>query len=358
MLEKITKKVERNERITPEEALFLLQGDINAVGKLAHLRRKAMVGDNAYYQFNYNINYTNVCENECKLCAFYKDEKDGYALTVKQIVESVEKVYDAGVNEVHVVGGLNKNLPYSYYLDMLRGIKNIDPGIHIQGFTAVEIAFFADQAGKSTIETLADFKAAGLDSLPGGGAEIFSPRVRKLICEKKLPGEDWLRITEEAHNLGICSNATMLYGHLETDEEIIDHMLKLRDLQDRTGGFRAFVPLAFFRKNTEIDALARGTCGIYDMKLLATARVFLDNFPHLKALWMIYGYKACQVGLDYGADDIGGTYYDEEIVHCAGAKTPKSLNKDEICTLIRKMGRTPIEVYSNYEPVEEGSLTC
>jgi aminodeoxyfutalosine synthase len=273
---------------------------------------------------------------------------------VEQITDSVKEVHAAGVNEVHVVGGLNKKLPYSYYLDMLRGIKSIDPNIHIQGFTTVEIAFFAELAGKTTRETLADFKAAGLDSLPGGGAEVFSPRVRELICEKKLPGKDWLRIAGEAHELGICSNATMLYGHLETDEEIIDHMLQLRDQQDRTGGFRAFVPLAFFRKNTEIDDLARGTSGIYDMKLLATTRVFLDNFPHLKALWMIYGYKACQVGLDYGADDIGGTYYDEEIVHCAGAKTPKSLSKDEICDLIRKMGRTPVEVYSNYEPVMKG----
>ncbi len=354
MLKTIIAKVENDQRITPEEALFLLQGDLNTVGKLACIRRERQVGDNAYYQFNYNINYTNVCENECKLCAFYKDEKDGYALTVEQITDSVKEVHAAGVNEVHVVGGLNKNLPYSYYLEMLRGIKSIDPNIHIQGFTTVEIAFFAELVGKTTRETLADFKAAGLDSLPGGGAEVFSPRVRELICEKKLPGKDWLRIAGEAHELGICSNATMLYGHLETDEEIIDHMRQLRDQQDRTGGFRAFVPLAFFRKNTEIDDLARGTSGIYDMKLLATARVFLDNFPHLKALWMIYGYKACQVGLDYGADDIGGTYYDEEIVHCAGAKTPKSLTKDEICDLIRKMGRTPVEVYSNYEPVMKG----
>ena len=354
MLKTIIAKVEDDQRITPEEALFLLQGDLNTVGKLACIQRERQVGDNAYYQFNYNINYTNVCENECKLCAFYKDEKDGYTLTVEQITDSVKEVHAAGVNEVHVVGGLNKKLPYSYYLEMLRGIKSIDPNIHIQGFTTVEIAFFAELAGKSTRETLADFKEAGLDSLPGGGAEVFSPRVRELICEKKLPGKDWLRIAGEAHELGICSNATMLYGHLETDEEIIDHMRQLREQQDRTGGFRAFVPLAFFRKNTEIDDLARGSSGIYDMKLLATARVFLDNFPHLKALWMIYGYKACQVGLDYGADDIGGTYYDEEIVHCAGAKTPKSLTKDEICDLIRKMGRTPVEVYSNYEPVMKG----
>jgi aminodeoxyfutalosine synthase len=349
MLKEISQKVINNERITAAEGLFLLNSnDLNALGQLANIRRQHHVGDQAFYQFNYNINYTNICENECKLCAFYKDEANGYTLSVEAIAAAVKQIYQAGVNEVHIVGGLNKKLPYAYYIEMLQAIKAIDPNIHIQAFTAVEIDYYAKLIDKSTHEVLREFKAAGLDSLPGGGAEIFSPRVRKLICEKKTPAEDWLRITEEAHNLGIGSNATMLYGHLETNEEIIDHMMQLRKLQDKTGGFKAFVPLSFFRHNTEIDEIARGSGGIFDMKMLATARIFLDNFPHLKALWMIYGYKACQAGLDFGADDIGGTYYDEEIVHSAGAKTPKSLTKDEICELIRQMNRQPIEVNSNY----------
>ena len=352
MLKRIVEKVNRNERITPAEGLWLLNShELNTLGQLANVRRRSQVGDKAFYQFNYNINYTNICENECKLCAFYSDEEHGYTLRIEEIAAAVKQVYEAGVNEVHIVGGLNKKLPYSYYIEMLQAIKAIDATIHIQAFTAVEIDYYAKLTEKSTREVLREFKAAGLDSLPGGGAEIFSPRVRKLICEKKTSGDDWLRIAEEAHTLGISSNATMLYGHLETNAEIIDHLDKLRQLQDRTGGFKAFVPLAFFNKNTEIDRYARGSSGVFDMKLLATARIFLDNFPHLKALWMIYGYKACQVGLDYGADDIGGTYYDEEIVHSAGAQTPKSLNRAEICELIRKMNREPVEVNSNYEPI-------
>ncbi|MCF6175717.1 MAG: aminofutalosine synthase MqnE [Victivallaceae bacterium] len=359
MLSKISEKVNNNERITPEEALFLLNSnELHLLGQLANTRREYHVGNKAFYQFNYNINYTNICENECKLCAFYKDEANGYTLSVEEITAAVKQIYTAGVNEVHIVGGLNKKLPYSYYIEMLQAIKSIDPAIHIQAFTAVEIDYYAKLVEKPTTEVLQEFKAAGLDSLPGGGAEIFSPRVRKLICDKKTPGEEWLRITEEAHNMGIGSNATMLYGHLETNEEIIDHLVQLRDLQDRTGGFKAFVPLSFFNKNTEIDHIARGSSGIFDMKLMATARIFLDNFPHLKALWMIYGYKACQVGLDYGADDIGGTYYDEEIVHSAGAETPKSLSKDEICELIRKMNRVPVEVNSNYELIEKENTPC
>jgi aminodeoxyfutalosine synthase len=322
---------------------------------MASARRRARVGDKAFYQFNFNINYTNICENECRLCAFYRDRQEGFTLGIGQIAESVGKVHAAGVNEVHVVGGLNRDLPYDYYLDLLRAIKSVDPEIHIQGFTAVEIAFFADIAGKDSLGVLKEFKAAGLGSLPGGGAEIFSARARSILCEKKLPAEGWLRIHEEAHSLGLSTNATMLYGHVETPTEIVDHLARLRRLQDRTGGIKAFVPLAFFTGNTELGRSLKERDGYLDMRVLATARIFLDNIDHLKSMWMIYGYKECQVGLDFGADDIGGTYFDEIIVHSAGAKTPKSLTQNEICDLIRKMGRIPVQVNSNYETLREAT---
>lgn len=351
----IENKVLNGERISPEEAVWLLEcPDIPWLAEMATLQRKRKVGDMAFYQFNFNINYTNICENECKLCAFYKlkGEDGGFLFDIDSIKKQIETVHQAGVNEVHIVGGLNRDLPYSYYIDMLRAVKEIDPGIHIQAFTAVEIAFFAELADKTSLEVLEEFKSAGLDSLPGGGAEIFAERVRKLICEKKLPSDDWIRIHREAHSIGISTNATMLYGHVETNSEIVDHMNRLRDLQDETNGMKAFVPLAFFRENTEFADRVSKRDGFRDMRLMATARLFLDNFDHLKSMWMIYGYKECQVGLEFGADDIGGTYYDEIIVHSAGAETPKSLTRDEICTLIEKTGRTPIQVNSNYEEVK------
>lgn len=356
MKSQIEKKLKDNARITEKEAEWLLEcEDIPWLAEMATLRRKKKVGDKGFYQFNFNINYTNICENECKLCAFYKDhgEDGGFTLDIETILKQIKHVYDAGVNEVHIVGGLNKNIEYSYYIDLLKAIKGIDENIHIQAFTVVEIAFFAELAGKTSLEVLREFKDSGLDSIPGGGAEIFSSRVRDLICEKKLPAEDWLRIHEEAHSMGISSNATMLYGHVETNAEIVDHMSRIRKLQDKTNGMKAFVPLAFFRQNTEFEDKVGKRDGFTDMRLMATARIFLDNIDHLKSMWMIYGYKECQVGLEFGADDIGGTYYDEIIVHAAGAKTPKSLTKDEICTLMRKMGRTPVQVNSNYEELRK-----
>ncbi|MFC1809552.1 radical SAM protein [Candidatus Omnitrophota bacterium] len=350
----IRKKIEGNERISDHEALWLLtRGDLMFMGEMANLRRKEMVGNNAFYQYNYNINHTNICENECDLCAFYRDENEGYVLTLEEIEEAVRKVHEVGVNEVHIVGGLNEQLKLDYFVSMLMRIKAIDPHIHIQAFTTVEIAYFAKQSGTTTRQILTVLRDAGLDTLPGGGAEIFSERVRNLICKNKISGAEWLRIMEEAHELGIQSNATMLYGHIETAEEIVDHLSRLRALQDRTGGFFAFVPLAFFPDNTKINGMRKETFGDLDMKILACARMYLDNFDHLKSMWMIYGYKACQVGLDFGADDIGGTYFDEIIVHAAGATTPKSLTKDEICALITKMNRVPVQVNSKYQLINE-----
>lgn len=353
MINQIKEKVKNGQRLSVEEGIYLLsEADLMTIGQLANQRRKTVVGDEAYFQYNYNINYTNVCENECRLCAFYKDETRGYTLTPEQITEKVRLAHQHGVNEVHIVGGLNKKLPFSYYVEMMQAIKAIDPNICIQGFTAVEIEFLAQNFGKTSREVLTELQAAGLGTLPGGGAEVFSERVRKEICEKKASAEIWLRVHREAHELGMATNATMLYGHVETLAEIIDHMDRLRRLQDETGGFRAFVPLSFFPANTEISHLANPRGGQFDLRLMATARLFLDNFDHLKSLWMIYGYKGAQVGLDFGADDIGGTYFNEEIVHAAGAETPDSASHDEILELMQRMGRTPVMVDSFYNPIE------
>jgi aminodeoxyfutalosine synthase len=353
MEEKIRKKIEVGKRIMEREALWLFENkDLMFLAELATMRRRYHVGEDAFYQYNFNINHTNICENKCSLCAFYRDEEQGYTLSLDEIESNVRAAYSKGVNEVHIVGGLNKKLPLSYFIEMLERIKRIDPLIHIQAFTPVEIDFFARISNLSTREVLDVLRTAGLDTLPGGGAEIFSERVRALICTEKISGDEWLRINKEAHSLGIESNATMLYGHIETAEEIIDHMARLRLLQDETKGFHAFVPLAFFANNTKIEGVRHETLGVLDMRIIAISRIFLDNFPHIKSMWMIYGYKACQVGLAFGADDIGGTYFDELIVHEAGAQTPRSLTETEICTLIRGMGRVPLRVTSRYAPAQ------
>lgn len=349
----LEKQIQGGGRLTFEQALWCLtEAPLMELGELATLARRRAVGDHAFYQCNLNVNYTNICENECRLCAFYRSEQDGYLRTPEAIADSVRLARADGVNEVHIVGGLNRSLPLGYYLETLRLIKAVDPAIHIQGFTAVEIAFIAEVAGQSSQATLGQLHAAGLDSLPGGGAEIFAPRIRREICARKILAGDWLRIHQEAHAIGMSTNATMLYGHIETPEEVVDHLAQLRRLQDRSGGFQAFVPLAFFPQNTRIEQPAMHRDGMLDMRMVATGRLFLDNVPHVKSLWMIYGYKLCQVGLEFGADDIGGTYYDEEIVHAAGAATPKSLTREEIETLVRRAGRIPVMVNSDYRAVE------
>lgn len=350
--EEVTRKVKDGHRISDEDALWLLtQADLCLLGELATARRAEKVGDRVYYQHNLNLNHTNVCRNECNLCAYFRTREEGYTLSVAEVARRVRHAADKGVKEVHIVGGLNEALEFGYYLDMMRAVKEVDPQIFIQAFTAVEIDFMAEQAGLSEREILQQLKDAGLGSLPGGGAEVFSGAVRSRICPHKIDGPRWLEVMETAHQVGVPSNATMLYGHVEKPEEIVDHLARLRTLQDRTGGFFAFVPLSFFSSNTGLPHIRKETLGEYDMRIIALARLYLDNFPHVKSLWMTLGYKGCQAGLEFGADDIGATYYDEEIVHSAGAQTPRSVSEEELVQLARKVGRTPVEVYSNYVPV-------
>lgn len=340
----IEAKVTAGERLSREDGLALFESrDLPAVGRMADRVRRQRHGRRTYYVVNTHVNYTNRCENECPLCAFWAGPEDpcGYLLSVEKIVERIGPDVEAGAREIHIVGGLHPALPFEFYASMLREIRARHPKIHLQAFTAVEIAHIAKIAGITVEEALIALREAGLGSLPGGGAEVFSPRVRKELCKDKLSGEDWLAVMRTAHRLGIRSNATMLYGHVETAEEKVEHMLRLRELQDETGGFMSFIPLAFHPKNTDI---ARpGTTGVEDLKHLAVGRLILDNFDHVKAFWIMLGLKMAQVSLSFGVDDIDGTVVEEKITHMAGAQTPEGVTVAELERLIHEAGRTPVE---------------
>jgi aminodeoxyfutalosine synthase len=340
----LLEKVRKGERLTVADGLRLYQGDLLAVGYLANLVRERLNGDNAYFIYNQHINYSNICTNLCKFCAFGKEATSelAYEMTVADIKKKVEERISEPITEIHMVGGLHPDLPYSYYLEALRAIKSVRPEVHIQAFTCVEIFHLAELKGASVADTLVELREAGLGSIPGGGAEVFSPRIRARTCEKKLSGEGWLEVAKTAHGLGIKSNATMLYGHIETLEERLEHLDMLRKAQDETGGFMTFIPLAFHPKNTEMADLSR-TSGIDDLKNIAVARCFLDNFPHIKAYWVMIGIKLAQVALSFGADDVDGTVKEELITHMAGAETEQAMAKNQLLGIIREAGRMPVE---------------
>lgn len=351
----ILEKVKAEERLSPADGIRLYKtNDILAVGYLANLVRERLNGDRAYFIYNQHVNYSNICTNLCKFCAFGKDKDSpqAYEMTVEQVKAKVRERLAEPITEVHVVGGIHPELPYQYYLDMLRGIKEVRPEIHIQAFTCVEIAHLAGLAGKSVTETLEELVSAGLGSIPGGGAEVFSPRIRARTCEKKLSGEGWLEVAKAAHRMGLKSNATMLYGHIETMEERVGHLEMLRQAQDETGGFLTFIPLAFHPKNTEMHELAK-TSGLDDLKNIAVARCFLDNFPHIKAYWVMIGPKLAQVALSFGADDVDGTVKEELITHMAGGETGGTMADTELIRLIRDAGRRPVERDTLYNVIRE-----
>ena len=346
-LEDIAEKVEAGERLSREDGVRLLEsGDLLAVGRMADLARIRKHGDRVYFILNRHINHTNVCVNRCKFCAFGRDEGDpgAYTLSLEEVEAKAADFRDRGISEIHIVGGLNEKLGLDYYSEMLRRVRRALPGVKIQSFTAVEIDYLARTNGIPVQRVLAILKEAGLDSLPGGGAEVFSPRVRDLVCAKKISGERWLEVHEAAHRIGMRTNATILYGHVETLEERIDHLVRLRDLQDRTGGFLAFIPLAFHPRNTGLDRDGvYGTTGYDDLKMLAVSRLMLDNFDHIKAFWIMVGTKIAQVSLSFGVNDLDGTVEEEKIVHDAGAETGQQLPQEEIVRIIRAAGRTPVE---------------
>lgn len=341
-------------RLTPEKALDLYKNaSLNDLAALANKERERIHGDKTYFIKNLHIDYSNVCAIQCKFCAFARKagEEGGFELTVQQILGKIREGLPQGIREVHIVGGFHPTLPYEFYTGMLAAIKNEYPFIHIKAFTAAEIRYFSKKFRKTQKEVLLDFMRHGLDSMPGGGAEILAPEVRKIICGPKGPAEYWLETHALAHSLGLRSNATMLYGHIESLEDRVYHMSLVRDLQDKTGGFLSFIPLAFNPKDTEFEV--RGyTTGYDDLKTLAIARLFFDNIRHIKAYWIMSGMDMAQIAQHFGADDIHGTVIEENITHMAGATSPQGIKAPEICKLIWAAGRRPIERDSLYKEIK------
>ena len=341
----ILEKVQDGERISVEDGLRLFESpELLAVGYLANIVRERKNGSNAYFIYNQHINYSNICTNLCKFCAFGKDKDSdlAYEMSIDEVRQKVQERLSEPITEIHMVGGIHPDLPYSYYTDLLKVIKEERPDVHIQAFTCVEIAHLAEISGLGIAGVLEDLKKVGLGSIPGGGAEVFSPRIRELTCEKKLSGGGWIEVAQTAHKVGLHTNATMLYGHIESLEERLEHLDMLRKAQDETKGFLAFIPLSFHPKNTELSQLSR-TSGVDDLKNIAVARCFLDNFPHIKAYWVMIGQKLSQIALSYGADDVDGTVKEEIITHMAGAETDQAMSREQLLRLIREAGRIPIE---------------
>jgi aminodeoxyfutalosine synthase len=360
-LEPIAEKVLRGERLSFADGLDLYRsGDILAVGWMANHVRERLHGDITYFNVNRHINPTNVCVASCRLCAFGRKKGDPgtYTMALEQAWETAAEGYSEAVTEFHIVGGLHPDLPFEYFLDLVSGLKERFPQVHIKAFTMVEVAFLAKRAKLSMRETIERMVAAGVDSMPGGGAEIFADRVRSIICDHKIDGSEWLQTAELAHTLGLRSNATMLYGHVENDEDRVDHILRLSDVQDRTGGFQTFIPLAFHPENTALSHLPK-TTGMLDIKQIAIGRLLLDNFPHVKSYWQMVSPKMAQISLRFGADDIDGTVVEEKIYHDAGATTPQGMRRSELERLIRAAGRVPFERDTMYRAVtrEEDTFT-
>jgi aminodeoxyfutalosine synthase len=344
-------KVLAGERLTFDDGVRLFRSkELMAVGGMANVVRERKNGDAAYFVRNMHLNPTNVCIVDCKFCGFYRpytSKGEGWTWTLERSLQEVRNQLRDSITEVHVVGGHNPDLPYSFYLDLIHGIREMRPDMHVKAFTAAEYDFFSKRFKKPLDVIFEDFKAAGLGSLPGGGAEVLVERVRQEIYPKKLSAERWLEVAGRAHRHGLRSNATMLYGHVETLEERIEHLCRLRALQDETGGFLCFIPLAFHPENTELRHLP-GPTGFDDLMTIAVARLMLDNFDHIKAYWIMITPRIAQIALNMGADDIDGTVVEEKIVHMAGAKTPLGLTVDELCRLVREAGREPVQRDSVY----------
>jgi len=350
----ISAKVHARQRITAEEALYLFESnDLLAIGELAALVNERKNGRNVYFNVNRHINPTNVCVNRCAFCAFSRTagEEGAYTLALDEICRRAREAEGEGATEVHIVGGLHPDLTFEFYEETLRAIRRTAPGLHIKAFTAVEIEYFSRISGLTINEVFERLISAGLGSMPGGGAEILVEEVRQKICPEKISGASWLEIIRLAHLSGLKTNATMLYGHVETAADRVAHMEMLRLLQDETGGFQAFIPLAFQTENSDLKLDIKGTSGLDDLKTLAIARIFLDNFDHIKAYWIMLGEKIAQVSLAFGVNDLDGTVVEEKIGHDAGADSPQSLTKEGIIRLIQKAGKVPVERDTLYHPI-------
>ncbi len=357
-LQPIAAKVLAGERLSLDNGIALYRSpDLLAVGWLANQVREKRHGNITYFNVNRHINPTNVCVAHCRLCAFGRDPSapGAYTFALEEIYQRAEQGVREGATEFHIVGGLHPDLTFEHYLDLVRGLKKRCPSVHIKAFTMVEVHYFSRIAKISIEEVLRSMKEAGVDSCPGGGAEIFHPRVRKIICDHKTSGQMWLNTAKKAHEAGLRSNATMLYGHVETEEERADHLIKLRELQDETHGFVTFIPLAFHPENTALSHIPKPT-GYADLRNIAVARLLLDNFDHIKAYWIMLSPSIAQIALRFGANDLDGTVVEEKIYHDAGAKTSEFTPRAELERLIRAAGRTPVERDTLYRPVDRSKM--
>jgi len=353
-LKSIYEKVEAGERLSFDDGVTLFRSpDLLAIGHMANQVRERLHGDVTYFNVNRHINPTDVCVASCRLCAFGKRAKDptAYTMSLEQVWEIAGKGYAEAVTEFHIVGGLHPELSLDWFCQMIAGLKERYPRVHLKAFTMVEVAYLAKRAKISIRETLERLKAAGIDSMPGGGAEVFSERVRRIICDHKIDGNEWLETARIAHQIGLKSNCTMLYGHLETPEDRADHLVRLRELQDETNGFVTFIPLAFHPDNTALAHLPK-TTGFDDLKQIAVSRLMLDNIPHIKAYWIMMTPGVAQIAQRFGANDIDGTVVEEKIYHDAGATTAQHLRRQDLLRLIREAGREPVERDTAYRPVE------
>lgn len=342
----IAQKVRAREPLTHEDGVALYRHpDLLALGSLANEVRERLHGDRTYFNVNFHINPTNVCEADCQFCSFARlrpGMPQAYTMSLDEIRGKLVEREGQPVTEIHIVSGLHGEVPWSWYTDTLRVLKQVRPDIHLKAFTAVEIHFFAQRYGKTYEQVLRELVDAGLGSLPGGGAEIFAERVRKKICKDKATADEWLAVHRTAHRMGLRSNCTMLYGTIETLEERVDHMLRLRALQDETEGFQTFIPLSYHPEGNRLGKLPPPT-GVDDLRTFAVARLVLHNIPHIKAYWIMMGLKTAQVAQSFGVDDLDGTVQEEKIYHMAGAETPQALTRADLVRLIREAGRTAVE---------------
>lgn len=354
---RIEEKVESGERLSFEEGVFLFrEADVHRLGQLADRVRARKVGRRASYVLNRYLNYSNVCILSCQFCAFARKKREPgtFELSVEEMTETAKKSVAQGITEIHIVGGLHPSLPYSFYLEMLRSLAALEPRPTLKVFTAIEIRHLAERVAKKTIEqVLTDLKAAGLGSLTGGGAEIFDPGVRDRICRGKETAEEWLEVHRIWHGMGGRSTATMLYGHVETPEQRVEHLEKLRGLQGETGGFTGFVPFAFEPSQTKLAELGKiqRASALEELRVIAASRLILDNFDHITAYWISTGLPLAQVALSYGADDLHGTIEEEKIFHMAGAQTPVGQTRENMVRVIREAGREPVQRDTFYEAI-------
>lgn len=359
-LASIREKVLAGQRLSLEDGLYLYSPEVhlNDVGELANVVRERKNGNFAYYNINTHLNPTNVCVYRCTFCAFRSDLRDpkGYVMSDEQILQRGREAVEAGCTEMHIVGGLHHQMKFEWYLNIIRILHEAYPRLHLKGWTAVEINWFEHLTKRPVREILQELIDAGLGSMPGGGAEIFHPEVRDRICEHKADARSWLDIHRTAHELGLRTNCTMLYGHIEEPYHRVDHLIRLRELQDETGGFQTFIPLAFHPDNTGLKHIAKPSA-LLDLRTMAVSRLMLDNIPHVKAYWIMLGIGTAQTALAYGADDLDGTVRHELIYHDAGAETPQILSVEEIRRLIEEAGREPVERDTLYHRVvREGEV--